>query len=204
MDVESVRIGESGTLTMPDVVWDRMKSISAVIAPLAANAIVGRAAVEAAASSLGISRRQVYVLIKRQRNGSGLLTDLAPGRSSGGKGTSRLSDEVEDLVRELVRKQFLTRQKRTLAAVHRDIAAACRARGLPVPARNTVERRIRALNPVEVGRRRGGPDAVRGLQIGFAEPDKKARARRRSTRKPASSSAPAAADDASSEASTEG
>jgi putative transposase len=149
---------------MPDAVWDRTKSISAVITPLAAHAVVGRAAVDAAALALGISRRQVYVLIKRHRAGSGLLTDLAPGRSSGGKGTARLLDEVEDLVREIVRKQFLTRQKRTLAAVYRDIAAACRARQLPVPARNTVERRIRALNPVEVGRRRGGPNAVRPLQ----------------------------------------
>ena len=135
-----------------------------MIALLAAHAVVGRAAVDAAALALGISRRQVYVLIKRHRDGSGLLTDLAPGRSSGGKGTARLLDEVEDLVREIVRKQFLTRQKRTLAAVYRDIAAACRARQLPVPARNTVERRIRALNPVEVGRRRGGPNAVRPLQ----------------------------------------
>jgi putative transposase len=164
VDSEPVRIGESGTLTMPDVVWERTKVVSALIAPLAAKAVVGRAAVDAAASGLGVSRRQVYVLIKRHRDGSGLLTDLTPRRSSGGKGTLRLSDGVEDLVRELVRKQFLTRQKRTLAAVYRDIAAACRARGLPVPARNTVERRIRALNPVEVGRRRGGADAVRGLQ----------------------------------------
>nr|WP_261619439.1 DDE-type integrase/transposase/recombinase [Pseudarthrobacter equi] len=149
---------------MPDALWERTKSISAVITPLAAHAVAGRAAVDAAARALGISRRQVYVLIKRHRDGSGLLTDLAPGRSSGGKGTARLLDEVEDLVREIVRKQFLTRQKRTLAAVYRDIAAACRARQLPVPARNTVERRIRALNPVEVGRRRGGPNAVRSLQ----------------------------------------
>nr|WP_240974804.1 MULTISPECIES: DDE-type integrase/transposase/recombinase [unclassified Arthrobacter] len=149
---------------MPDALWDRTKSVSAVITPLAAHAVVGRATVDAAALALGISRRQVYVLIKRHRAGSGLLTDLAPGRSSGGKGTARLLDEVEDLVREIVRKQFLTRQKRTLAAVYRDIAAACRARQLPVPARNTVERRIRALNPVEVGRRRGGPNAVRQLQ----------------------------------------
>lgn len=164
MDPEPLRIGESGTLTMPDVVWERTKAVSAVIAPLAAKAVVGRAAVDAAASGLGVSRRQVYVLIKRHRDGSGLLTDLAPRRSSGGKGTLRLPEAVEDLVRELVRKQFLTRQKRSLAAVYRDIAAACRARGLPVPARNTVERRIRALSPVEVGRRRGGADAVRGLQ----------------------------------------
>nr|WP_249777403.1 DDE-type integrase/transposase/recombinase [Arthrobacter sp. C9C5] len=149
---------------MPDVLWDRAKSVSAVIAPLASHAVVGRAAVDAAAAALGISRRQVYVLIRRQRDGSGLLTDLVPGRSSGGKGTARLSEEVEDLVRVMVRKQFLTRQKRTLAAVYRDIAAACRARQLPVPARNTVERRIRELNPVEVGRRRGGADAVRPLQ----------------------------------------
>ena len=41
-------------------------------------------------------------------------------------------------------------------------------------------------------------------KIGFAEPDKKARARRRSTRKPASSTAPAAADNAQSEPFTEG
>ena len=41
-------------------------------------------------------------------------------------------------------------------------------------------------------------------KIGFSEPDKKARTRRRSTRKPASSSARAAADDSQSEASTEG
>jgi putative transposase len=104
VDAKSVRIADSGLLTMPDVVWDRTKSISAVIAPLAAQVIVGSAAVDAAASSLGISRRQVYVLIKRHRDGSGLLTDLLPGRSSGGKGTSRLSGEVEDLVREMVRK----------------------------------------------------------------------------------------------------
>lgn len=164
MGTESVRIGEPGTLTMSDVAWDRTKLVSAVIAPLAAQEIVGSAAVDAAAQALGISRRQVYVLIKRHRGGSGLLTDLVPSRSSGGKGTLRLSGEVEDLVRQMVRKQFLTRQKRTLAAVHRDIVAACRTRGLPPPARNTVERRIRALGPVEVGRRRGGPDAVRGLQ----------------------------------------
>ncbi|WP_186760126.1 Mu transposase C-terminal domain-containing protein [Arthrobacter alpinus] len=164
MDADFTHIGELGTLTMPEALWDRAKTISAVIAPLSMQVVVGGAAVQAAALALGISRRQVYVLIKRHRDGSGLLTDLAPGRSSGGKGTARLSGEVEDLVREIVRKQFLTRQKRTLAAVYRDIAAACRARQLPVPARNTVERRIWALNPVEVGRRRGGPNAVRPLQ----------------------------------------
>jgi len=48
-----VRIGESGTLTMPEVTWDRVKAISVVIGPLAAQTIVGRAVVDAAASTLG-------------------------------------------------------------------------------------------------------------------------------------------------------
>lgn len=94
MDAESTHIREPGTLTMPDALWGRTKSISAVITPLATHAVVGRAAVDAAALALGISRRQVYVLIKRHRDGSGLLTDLAPGRSSGGKGTARLLDDT--------------------------------------------------------------------------------------------------------------
>ncbi|TFB83556.1 hypothetical protein E3O11_11070 [Cryobacterium levicorallinum] len=85
--------------------------VSAVNAPLAARVFVGRAAVEAAALSLGISRRQVYVLIKRYRTRSGLATDLAPGRSSHGKGTWRLDAEVEDLVSEVVRKQFLMNRR---------------------------------------------------------------------------------------------
>jgi putative transposase len=70
-------------MTMPNAQWERTKQISAVIAPLTDQAPVGLAAVDEAAASLGISRRQVYVLLKRHREGTGLLSDLAPGRSSG-------------------------------------------------------------------------------------------------------------------------
>ncbi len=83
MGHDSVLLGEPGPLTIPDVLWERTKLISAVIALLANRAIFGRAAVDAAASSLGVSQRQVYVLINRYRDGSGLLTALAPGRPSG-------------------------------------------------------------------------------------------------------------------------
>ena len=57
MDAKAGDIREFGTLTMPEVVWDRAKSISAVIAPLAAQVIAGRAAVDAAALPLGVSPR---------------------------------------------------------------------------------------------------------------------------------------------------
>lgn len=119
---------------------------------------------DSAAVELGVSRRQVYVLLDRYRRGSGLVTELAVHRSTGGKGGNRLPEPVEEIIRDLIRRRFLTRQKRSLAAVHREIARACVARGLKAPTRNTVARRISALNPVEVGRCREGADAVRPLQ----------------------------------------
>lgn len=42
-----------------------------------------------------MSRRQVYVLVGRWRAGEGLVSDLLPGTSSGGRGGGRLPDEVE-------------------------------------------------------------------------------------------------------------
>src|SRR5699024_11987835 len=62
-------------------------------------------AADEAALSLSISRRQVYVLLERYRQGTGLVTDLASRRSDGGKGGSRLSGPVEQVIRELVRKR---------------------------------------------------------------------------------------------------
>jgi putative transposase len=131
--------------------------------------VVGHEAADAAAHALGLSRRQVYVLIRRARQGAGLVTDLAPGRS-GGKGKGRLPESVERIIRELLQKRFLTKQKRSLAAFHREVAQACKAQKLRVPARNTVALRIAGLDPLKATRRREGQDASRSLQGVGGEP----------------------------------
>jgi len=132
--------------------------------PLAALEVVGHEAADEAAQALGLSRRQVYVLIRRARQGTGLVTDLTPGRSGGGKGKGRLPEPVERIIRELLQKRFLTKQKRSLAAFHREVAQACKTQKLPVPARNTVAQRIAGLHPAKIARSRGGQDAARPLQ----------------------------------------
>jgi putative transposase len=55
------------------------------------------------------------------------VTDLVPGQSGGGKGKGRLPEPVERIIRELLQKRFLTKQKRSLAAFHREVAQACKA-----------------------------------------------------------------------------
>lgn len=139
---------ERGVLTVPAGVWDAAVRQAEVIGPLAEKARVGLADADEAAAMLGISRRQVYVLVGRWRAGVGAVSDLLPGCSSGGRGSGRLPDEVEAIVAEVLRRRYLTRPRRSVAAVHREIARQCRLGGLRVPSRGSVVRRIARLEPI--------------------------------------------------------
>jgi putative transposase len=157
-------IAEQGVATLSDEAWAQARHRAEIIGPLALRDVVGHEAADAAAQTLGLSRRQVYVLIRRARQGTGLVTDFACGRSGGGKGEGRLSETVEGIIRELLQKRFLTKQRRSLAAFHREVAHACKAQKLRVPARNTVALRIAGVDPLKAVRRREGQDASRTLQ----------------------------------------
>jgi putative transposase len=139
---------ERGVLTAAAERRDLAVRRAEVIGQLAGQSTVGLAAAEAAAE-LGVSRRRMYVLIGRWRAGEGLASDLLPGTSSGGRGGGRLPDEVEAVVREVLRARYLTRQRRTVASVCRDIARQCKVRGLRVPSRGTVLRCVAGLDPVK-------------------------------------------------------
>lgn len=103
----------------------------------------------------------MYELVKRWRAGEGLALDLLPGHSSGGRGGERLPDEVEAVIREVLRTRYLTRQRRSVASVCRDITRECRVRGLQAPSRGAVLRRIAKLDPVTTVSARDGADAAR-------------------------------------------
>ncbi|WP_445227679.1 transposase [Enterobacter chengduensis] len=81
-----------------------------------------------------------------------------------------MPESVERIIRELLQKRFLTKQKRSLAAFHREVAQACKAQKLRVPARNTLALRIAGLDPLKATRRREGQDASRSLQGVGGEP----------------------------------
>jgi len=147
---------ERGVLAAPGPMWDAAVRRAEVIGGLAAKDTVGLSAADEAAAELEVSRRQVYALVGRWRAGEGVTSDLLPGRSSGGQGGARLPDEVEATVREVLRSRYLTRQRRSVAAVCREIARQCRVRGLRTPSRGTVFRRIAQLDPGEFGLGAGG------------------------------------------------
>jgi putative transposase len=110
------------------------------------------------------------MLVGRWRAGEGVASDLLPGTSSGGRGGGRLPDEVEAVVREVLRTRYLTRQRRTATSVYREITRECRVRGLRVPSRGTVLRRIAMLDPVKTVTAREGRDAARARRSAGGTP----------------------------------
>ncbi|MEV0590662.1 helix-turn-helix domain-containing protein [Nonomuraea cavernae] len=150
MDGGQTEIVERGVLTAPNAAWDVAIRQAELISPLADQPRLGLAAANAAADELGISRRQVYVLLSRWRAGEGVVSDLLPRSSSGGRGRRRLPAAVEAVLREVIESRYLSRQRRSLAAVYREVVRRCRIAGLPVPARNTLAQRSQRRIPTAV------------------------------------------------------
>ncbi|MFQ6331496.1 Mu transposase C-terminal domain-containing protein (plasmid) [Nocardia sp. CWNU-33] len=157
-------VAERGVLTADGTRWQLAVRRAEVIGRLAVLDRVSVVAADQAAAELGVTRRRVYTLVQRCRAGDGLVSDLLPGKSSGGRGGERLPAEVETIVRTVLRTRYLTRQRRTVASVCREIDRECKARGLRPPSRAAVVRRITKLDPVKVTTAREGRDAARVRQ----------------------------------------
>ena len=91
------------------------------------------------------------------------MTDVAPGGSSGGRGKTRIASEVEAIVGDAIKSFYLSRQKRSIAAIVREIKMQCVKLGYQTPARNTVETRIKSLDPKKVTGSREGYRATKRL-----------------------------------------
>lgn len=170
MDGGPVEVVERGVLTASEEAWAVAVRRAEVIGPLARQQRVGVETADAAAVELGVSRRQVYALLRRWRASEGVVSDLLPRTSSGGRSRGRLSAEVEALLSEVIGSRYLSRQRRSVAAVYREVVRQCRMRGLAVPARNTLVRRIERLDPVAVASAREGAKGARVLRSAGGEP----------------------------------
>lgn len=156
-------ISERGLLSLSERAWAKAKHRADVIGPLAAQEEISLGEADKAAVELGLTQRQVYNLIRRYKVGEGLMTDLAVKQPAGGKGKTRIAPEVDALIVEVVKKQYLTRQRRSVAVIVREIRMRCKECGYKTPADNTVRARIRALDPRKVVNKREGHDAARTL-----------------------------------------
>jgi putative transposase len=149
--------------SIPDERWDAALRRQRVLERLSKLHGVSRQAAEAAGAELGVSARYVYKLLEGYRAGPHTVTSVMPRPGDGGRGALRLHPAVEEVIAEAIRKRYLSRQKLTVAVLHRMISDECVGLKLPPPGANTVARRVRLVSPLLAAKRRGGDSAARRL-----------------------------------------
>ena len=111
------------------------------------------------AEKLKLSRASVYRLLTRFKNSreASSLLPTTPGRKRGAK---ELSDDQEKLIDKLIEKFYLSRQRPSVAALHRTIALECFQTKIEVPSYKAVRSRVKSLDVSDVIRAREGAKAA--------------------------------------------
>jgi len=116
---------------------------------------------EAACAALELGQTQVYALIKSYK-AQGTLTSLMPKKPSGGKGRSRLPDEVEAIMQTVIDELYINKKQRLKPfKIIKEIRLRCYKRGLPPPGSNTIRRRLKAIPAKELTAGREGRKVAR-------------------------------------------
>lgn len=147
-------------MDISDERWTEAVRREPLIRPLAAGKRSDPAAVAAAARDLGLSKSQVYRLVKAFRE-KPVTQSLVLNKPGPRKGARRLRPEVEALIEEVIGTVYKRRERPTQQHLLREIRAACRTKGFTPPSRKAVSSRLAAHPPREMAKAREGAKAAR-------------------------------------------
>lgn len=137
----------------------RLEIITPLLVPLRT-----RAMVEQRAAEFGNNAVTLYRWIDRYE-ATKSLTSLAPAYDGrGGKGKGRLDPAVEAILSEVIEKQYLTNQKKSIDEVYELASQMCRRAGLPLPAKNTFKNRVKKLSQKTAAGVREGEKAAQRFE----------------------------------------
>jgi putative transposase len=141
-----------------DEQWLAAQRRLAIIQPLLTQKGDGQL-LQAVAQQHGIGQATVYRWVRRYE-ATGQLSQLIPSRSNGGQGKSRLTPEVEVLLRAAVEEVYLTEQRHSIKWTYLDVIDRCKRHKLTIPHLNTVRKRIMAIRQERALRFRHGEKAA--------------------------------------------
>ena len=144
--------------------WSRAQRREAVIREALQGYGPTTALVGAAAKTLGLSTRTVRRLITRY-TASAQTTSLVAHLRGPKKSHRRLGTEREQLIDAAIDKHYLIRPRTPMEEVYKEVVRRCRDTSLVPPARNSVLKRIRALDARLVARRRLGAKSAEAIAL---------------------------------------
>lgn len=148
---------------LPDEDWATAQKRFQAIEPLVNRRDRRRGEVEHAAAAAGVTPATIYNWI-RHFEGSGHLSSLLPRKGGRRVGAKQLSAEMEEIVRQHIEDEFLSKQKKTASDVVKAVRDYCDTQKLTPPGENTIRRRIMDVDQAYKLRRRGMRDEARKLE----------------------------------------
>lgn len=151
---------KNGKNQYPDLVnideerWSIAKERFSIIEPILNNRGDGEL-IEEIAEENDISTSTLYRWINKY-DSTGYISALAPQKRSGGKGKSRLSDEVEEIIQSTINDYYLSKQRRSIQRTCIEVINRCSNAELEAPHPNTVRNRIKKLSEYKRLKRRKG------------------------------------------------
>ena len=126
-----------------DEQWATANKRFAILKPVLEKPTDG-ALVKRVAKEHHLSVSTLYRWLERYE-ATGLVASLMDQPRNGGRGKPRLSPEVDAIVQQAIKDEYLTTQRKPLAKVHQVVVSQCRRANLPVPHPNTIRNRIGQL-----------------------------------------------------------
>ena len=134
--------------------WAIAQRRFAIIKPLLDDPMRGSTEVDAIATQAGVHRSTLYewlrIYLECQQ-----LSALVPQKRGRKSGKRMLTDEQEAIVQGVIEDVILSPQRGGRPDAVEEVARQCRLAKIPAPHSTTVRRRIDALDPASVLRRRG-------------------------------------------------
>lgn len=113
-----------------------------------------RADIEAVAKSAGKSPQTIYRWLNFYEKDDTITTFLPKERAD--KGSGRLSDEVETVIQDAIKRLLLKREFGTFKDVHRDVKKFCASKNLKIPGLTTIRDRFLKISEKERVKSRQG------------------------------------------------
>ncbi len=150
-------------LRYSDADWTEATRRRDLLATLASKPARTTADVAAAATTLGVTPRTVWTLLRRLQLHGNEIAPFLPTRR--GARAKRLSASREAIIQQAIDQHYAKPTRPSLQSLANEIAGRCKAAGLAPPAVKTVKARVRARDQVWLVRRREGAGKARSLGL---------------------------------------
>lgn len=138
--------------------WTNAKKKFEIIKPIIEKGLYGNDVVEIAKQNQ-IHISSLYRWIKRYNDSGAKLSSLVNERHQGGRGKSRLSKEVEELISVVIDEKYLNKQRISIIKAYREIQEVCYNQRIKPPHFNTFKNRIISIREEDAVLRRYGKNS---------------------------------------------